>query len=73
VFGSAGMATAGDIRRTTMAYHGAELAAFTDGVHAGATLSPDGHDARAALAIALAAIASVDTGQPVRLDTVQQP
>jgi hypothetical protein len=45
VFGSAGMATAGDIRRTTMAYHGAELAAFTDGVHAGATLSPDGHDA----------------------------
>ena len=53
-----------------MAYHGAELAAFTDGVHAGATLSPDG---RAALAIALAAIASVDTGQPVRLDTVQQP
>ena len=91
VFGSAGMATAGDIRRTTMAYHGAEgvvadtwrrnvdlfhdaytaeLAAFTDGVRAGATLSPDG---RAALAIALAAIASVDTGQPVRLDTVQQP
>jgi myo-inositol 2-dehydrogenase / D-chiro-inositol 1-dehydrogenase len=47
VFGSAGMATAGDIRRTTMAYHGAE------GV--------------------LAAIASVDTGQPVQLDTVQQP
>jgi hypothetical protein len=39
----------------------------------GATLSPDGHDARAALAIALAAIASVDTGQPVRPDTVQQP
>jgi myo-inositol 2-dehydrogenase / D-chiro-inositol 1-dehydrogenase len=47
VFGSAGMATAGDIRRTTMAYHGAEGA--------------------------LAAIASVDTGQPVQLDTVQQP
>jgi myo-inositol 2-dehydrogenase / D-chiro-inositol 1-dehydrogenase len=94
VFGSAGMATAGDIRRTTMAYHGAEgvvadtwrrnvdlfhdaytaeLAAFIDGVRAGAALSPDGHDARAALAIALAAIASVDTGQPVQLDTVQQP
>lgn len=52
-----------------MAYHGAELAAFTDGVHASATVSPDGHDARAALA----AIASVDTGQPVRPDTVQQP
>ena len=94
VFGSAGMATAGDIRRTTMAYHGAEgvvadtwrrnvdlfhdaytaeLAAFADGVRSGATPEPGGRDARAALAIALAAIASVDTGQPVRLDTVQQP
>jgi myo-inositol 2-dehydrogenase/D-chiro-inositol 1-dehydrogenase len=94
VFGSAGMATAGDIRRTTMAYHGpdgvvadtwrrnidlfhdaytAELAAFADGVRASATLSPDGHDARAALAIALAAIASVDSGSPVRLGAVEQP
>jgi myo-inositol 2-dehydrogenase/D-chiro-inositol 1-dehydrogenase len=94
VFGSAGMATAGDIRRTTMAYHGAEgvvadtwrrnvdlfhdaytaeLAAFVDGVRAGATLSPDGNDARAALAIALAAIQSVDTVSPVRLDAVQRP
>jgi myo-inositol 2-dehydrogenase/D-chiro-inositol 1-dehydrogenase len=94
VFGSAGMATAGDIRRTTMAYHGAEgvvadtwrrnvdlfhdayaaeLAAFVDGVRAGATLSPDGNDARSALAIALAAIQSVDTGSPVRLDAVQRP
>ncbi|HEX3202169.1 MAG TPA: Gfo/Idh/MocA family oxidoreductase [Actinomycetes bacterium] len=94
VFGSAGMATAGDLRRTTMAYHGkdgvvadtwrrdidlfhdaytAELAAFVDGVRAGATLSPGGQDARAALAIALAAIGSVDTGSPVRLDAVQRP
>jgi myo-inositol 2-dehydrogenase/D-chiro-inositol 1-dehydrogenase len=94
VFGSVGMATAGDIRRTTMAYHGpdgvvadtwrrnidlfhdaytAELAAFADGVRASATLSPDGHDARAALAIALAAIASVDSGSPVRLGAVEQP
>jgi myo-inositol 2-dehydrogenase/D-chiro-inositol 1-dehydrogenase len=94
VFGSAGMATAGDLRRTTMAYHGkdgvvadtwrrnidlfhdaytAELAAFADGVRASATLSPDGHDARAALAIALAAIASVDSGSPVRLGAVEQP
>ena len=94
VFGSAGMATAGDIRRTTMAYHGAEgvvadtwrrnidlfydayaaeLAAFADGVRAGATLSPDGNDARAALAIALAAIESVDSGSPVLLGAVEQP
>jgi myo-inositol 2-dehydrogenase / D-chiro-inositol 1-dehydrogenase len=93
VFGSAGMATAGDLRRTTMAYHGpdgvladtwrrnidlfhdaytAELAAFADGVRTGITLSPDGNDARAALAIALAAIQSVDTGSPVRLDAVQR-
>ena len=94
VFGSAGMATAGDIRRTTMAYHGAEgvvadtwrrnidlfhdaytaeLAAFTDCVRSGASSAPDGHDARAALAIALAAIQSADTGRPVRLDAAQQP
>jgi myo-inositol 2-dehydrogenase/D-chiro-inositol 1-dehydrogenase len=94
VFGSAGMATAGDLRRTTMAYHGkdgvvadtwrrnidlfhdaytAELAAFADGVRAGATPEPGGQDARAALAIALAAIGSVETGRPVRLDAVQRP
>jgi myo-inositol 2-dehydrogenase / D-chiro-inositol 1-dehydrogenase len=94
VFGSAGMATAGDIRRTTMAYHGAdgvvagtwrrnidlffdaytaELAAFTDCVRGGAAPSPDGQDARAALAIALAAIQSVADGRPVRLDAARQP
>jgi myo-inositol 2-dehydrogenase / D-chiro-inositol 1-dehydrogenase len=93
VFGSAGMATAGDLRRTTMAYHGAEgvvadtwrrnvdlfqdayaaeLAAFVDGVRAGATPEPGGQDARAALAIALAAIRSVETGRPVRLSAVEQ-
>jgi myo-inositol 2-dehydrogenase / D-chiro-inositol 1-dehydrogenase len=93
VFGSAGMATAGDIRRTTMAYHGAEgvvadtwrrnidlfhdayaaeLAAFADCVRSGATPEPDGGDARAALAIALAAIRSVETGSPVRLSAVEQ-
>jgi myo-inositol 2-dehydrogenase/D-chiro-inositol 1-dehydrogenase len=93
VFGSAGMATAGDIRRTTMTYHGpdgvvadtwrrnidlfhhaytAELAAFTDCVRSGATPEPGGQEARAALAIALAAIQSVDTGGPVRLSAVEQ-
>jgi myo-inositol 2-dehydrogenase/D-chiro-inositol 1-dehydrogenase len=94
VFGSAGMATAGDLRRTTMTYHGAEgvaadtwrrnidlfqdaytaeLAAFTDCVRSGATPEPGGKDARAALAIALAAIRSADSGHPVRLDEVDQP
>jgi myo-inositol 2-dehydrogenase/D-chiro-inositol 1-dehydrogenase len=93
VFGSAGMATAGDLRRTTMAYHGpdgvvadtwrrnvdlfhdayaAELAAFVDGVRSGGTPEPGGQDARAALAIALAAIRSVETGRPVRLSAVEQ-
>lgn len=93
VFGSAGMATAGDLRRTTMVYHGAEgvvadtwrrnidlfhdaytaeLAAFADCVRSGATPEPGGRDARAALAIALAAIRSVETGSPVRLSVVEQ-
>jgi myo-inositol 2-dehydrogenase/D-chiro-inositol 1-dehydrogenase len=93
VFGSAGMATAGDIRGTTMAYHGPdgvvaetwrrnidlfhdaytdELAAFADGVRSGATPEPGGRDARAALAIALAAIRSVETGSPVRLSAVER-
>jgi myo-inositol 2-dehydrogenase / D-chiro-inositol 1-dehydrogenase len=94
VFGSAGMVTAGDQRRTTMSYYGsegvasdtwrrnidlfhgaytAELAQFVDCVRTGATPGPGGGDARAALAIALAAIRSADTGQPVRLDQVEQP
>jgi myo-inositol 2-dehydrogenase/D-chiro-inositol 1-dehydrogenase len=93
VFGSAGMATAGDIRRNTTVYHGddgvtadtwrrnidlffdaytAELAAFADCVRSGATPEPGGRDARAALAIALAAIRSVETGSPVRLSVVEQ-
>ena len=79
VFGSAGMVTAGDPRRTTMAHYGAEgvaadtwrrnvdlfhdaytaeLAAFVDCARTGATPGPTGRDARAALAIALAAIRS---------------
>ena len=93
VFGSAGMVTAGDPRRTTMAHYGAEgvaadtwrrnidlfhdaytaeLAAFADCVRSGATPEPGGRDARAALAIALAAIRSVETGSPVRLSVVEQ-
>jgi myo-inositol 2-dehydrogenase / D-chiro-inositol 1-dehydrogenase len=52
--------------------YAAELAAFADWVRGGATPEPGGQDARAALAIALAAIRSVDTGRPVRLDAVQR-
>jgi myo-inositol 2-dehydrogenase / D-chiro-inositol 1-dehydrogenase len=92
VFGSAGMVTAGDLRRTTMTYYGpdgvasdtwrrnvdlfhdaytAQLAHFVDCARTGATPDPTGQDARAALAIALAAIRSVATGRPVRLDEVE--
>jgi myo-inositol 2-dehydrogenase/D-chiro-inositol 1-dehydrogenase len=49
----------------------AELAAFADCVRAGAAPSPDGRDARAALAIALAAIESAAAGRPVRLDAAR--
>jgi len=94
VFGSAGMVTAGDIRRTTATFHGAdgvasdtwrrnidlfhdaytaELAAFVDCARTGAAPDPTGRVARAALAIALAAIRSAATGRPVRLEEVEQP
>jgi myo-inositol 2-dehydrogenase / D-chiro-inositol 1-dehydrogenase len=88
VFGSAGMLTAGDIRRTSMALYSeagesaetarrnidlfhdayvAELAHFAACVLDKQTPRSTGHDARAALAIALAAIRSTKTGTPVRL------
>ncbi len=88
VFGSAGLVTAGDIRRTSMTFHGeaglasdtwrrnidlfhdayvAELADFTTCVLDKTTPRATGQDARAALAIALAAIRSVQTSTPVRL------
>jgi myo-inositol 2-dehydrogenase/D-chiro-inositol 1-dehydrogenase len=93
VFGSAGMVTAGDIRRTSATYYGAQgvsagtwrrnidlfhdayvaqLAAFAGSVRTGATSGPAGEDARAALAIALAAIRSAETGGPVRLDEIEK-
>jgi myo-inositol 2-dehydrogenase/D-chiro-inositol 1-dehydrogenase len=93
VFGSAGMMTAGDIRRTSVTLFGpqgvvseawkrnvdlfhhaytAELADFVRCVRAGTTPQVTGEDARAALAIALAAIRSVDEGRPVRLDEIEQ-
>jgi myo-inositol 2-dehydrogenase/D-chiro-inositol 1-dehydrogenase len=93
VLGSAGMVTAGDIRRTSMTLHGeagmagetvrrnidlfhdayvAELAHFVACAHDKRTPRPTGQDARAALAIALAAIRSVRTGGPVRLADVDE-
>ena len=48
----------------------AELATFTEAVRAGAPAPVGGEDARAALAIALAAAESVTAGRPVRIDQV---
>lgn len=91
VFGSAGMATMGDGRRTGLAFSGAtgriietvrgdqelfagaytaELAAFVDAVRTGTAAPVTGEDARAALAMALAAAESVVAGRPVRIDEV---
>jgi myo-inositol 2-dehydrogenase/D-chiro-inositol 1-dehydrogenase len=50
----------------------AELAAFVDAVRAGTPAPVTGEDARAALAIALAAAESVRAGRPVRIDEVQK-
>jgi myo-inositol 2-dehydrogenase/D-chiro-inositol 1-dehydrogenase len=92
VFGSGGMATMGDGRRTGMVFSGtagraidtargdqellaaayvAELAAFVDAVRGGA-VPVGGEDARAALAIALAAGESVRAGRPVRIAEVDK-
>jgi myo-inositol 2-dehydrogenase/D-chiro-inositol 1-dehydrogenase len=89
VFGSGGMVTAGDLRQTSMTFHGAqgvvsqawqrnvdlfhdayvaELAEFVACVRTGAAPAATGDDARAALAIALAAVRSVERGRPVRLE-----
>ncbi|MFI1732312.1 Gfo/Idh/MocA family oxidoreductase [Streptomyces acidicola] len=92
VFGSAGMLTVGDIRRSHLTSYGAdgvaadcvtydqelfhdayvaELADFTDSVRTGRAPAVTGEDARAALSIALAAIQSVTTGGPVRVDELK--
>ncbi|MFI6574161.1 Gfo/Idh/MocA family oxidoreductase [Nocardiopsis sp. NPDC050513] len=89
VFGSGGMFTMGDVRRTHLTRYGppgvtadcatydqdlfrdayvAELADFVDSVRTGRTPAVTGEDARAALAVALAAIRSVGTGAPARVD-----
>ena len=92
VFGSAGMLTMGDIRRSHLTSYGAdgiaaecvaydqdllhdayvaELADFADSVRGGRAPSVTGEDARAALSIALAAIRSVGTGAPVRIEDLK--
>ena len=48
----------------------AELAAFVDAVRAGTPAPVGGEDARAALAIALAAAQSVRDGRPVLIEEV---
>jgi len=50
----------------------AELSAFADAVRGVGTAPPGGDDARAALAIALAAAQSARTGRPVRIGEVDQ-
>jgi myo-inositol 2-dehydrogenase/D-chiro-inositol 1-dehydrogenase len=50
----------------------AELAAFVDAVGTGTASPVTGEDARAALAIALAAAESVRAGRPVRIDEVEK-
>jgi myo-inositol 2-dehydrogenase/D-chiro-inositol 1-dehydrogenase len=61
-------------RRNVDLFHdayAAELSHFADCTRTGATPAPTGQDARAALAIALAAIRSAGTGHPVPLAEVE--
>ena len=50
----------------------AELAAFVDAARTGAPAPVGGEDARAALAIALAAAQSLQAGRPVRIEEVDK-
>jgi myo-inositol 2-dehydrogenase / D-chiro-inositol 1-dehydrogenase len=91
VFGSGGMVTMGDVRRSSMtlfdkngvsndtwrmdthhfvAAYTAQLAAFVAAVRSRKPIGPNGQDARNALAIALACIASVQARAPVRISDV---
>jgi myo-inositol 2-dehydrogenase / D-chiro-inositol 1-dehydrogenase len=91
VFGSAGLVTMGDVRRSSMTLFDAsgvsndtwrmdtdhfvgayttQLAAFVTAVRSKNATGPNGKDARAALAIALACIASVKSHAPVRISDV---
>jgi myo-inositol 2-dehydrogenase/D-chiro-inositol 1-dehydrogenase len=93
VFGSGGMASLGDGRRTGLTFSGAagrvvetthsdqellagayvaELGAFVEAVRTDTRAPVTGDDARAALAIALAAATSVREGRPVRIAEVER-
>jgi len=93
VFGSGGMATMGEGRRTGMVFSGtpgrlaetvrsdqellsaayvAELAAFVGAVRDGTPAPVGGEDARSALAIALAAAQSVESGRPVLIEELAE-
>ena len=77
-----GMAFSGPAGRLVETVHGdqelfpeaytGELAAFVDAVRTGTASPVTGEDARAALAIALAAAESVRAGRPVRIDEVEK-
>ena len=92
VFGSAGMVTAGDVRRSSATFYGSgglttdttrlntdlfhdaytrELEHFVECVRSGATPRCTGEDAKRALKIALAAIQSVQSAQPTRLEEME--
>jgi len=51
----------------------AELASFCQAVREGRSPAVGGHDARAALRIALACIESIERGGPVRVDELDKP
>lgn len=93
VFGSGGMISMGDVRRSSMTLfdkdgvsndtwrldtdhfidgYTAELHAFVASVRSGRNSGPDGADAKAALEIALACIASVTERRPVALAEIRE-
>jgi myo-inositol 2-dehydrogenase/D-chiro-inositol 1-dehydrogenase len=73
-FGAAGVASQ-TVRSNIDLFHDAyvaELADFVACLRSGAAPRVTGEDARAALVIALAAIRSVETSRPVRLDEIEE-
>jgi myo-inositol 2-dehydrogenase/D-chiro-inositol 1-dehydrogenase len=74
-YGAQGVVSEG-MQRNVDLFHDAyvaELADFVGCVRTGARPKSTGEDARAALAIALAAIRSVSSGRPVCLAEVEEP
>jgi myo-inositol 2-dehydrogenase/D-chiro-inositol 1-dehydrogenase len=65
-----GVETVGSDQALMAGAYVSELAAFLDAVRSGEPAPVDGEDARAALAIALAAAQSLRAGRPVRIAEV---